>query len=124
MANTTIGFGGVLLVLGVAGYAVTGAQSPTALIPAALGLLLALLGWLARSPRMRMHAMHGAALAGVLGFAGSVRGIGQVVRMLAGQTVQRPPAAITQSIMAVVCLAFVGLTVRSFVAARLARRKS
>jgi hypothetical protein len=124
MANTTIGFGGILLVLGVAGHAVTGAQSPTALIPAALGFLLVLLGWLARRPRMRMHAMHGAALLGVLGFAGSVRGIGQVARMLVGQTVQRPSAAIAQSIMAFVCLAFVGLTVRSFVAARLARRKS
>jgi cell shape-determining protein MreD len=124
MANTTIGFGGILLVLGVAGYAVTGAQSPTALIPAALGFLLVLLGWLARRPRMRMHAMHGAALLGVLGFAGSVRGIGQVARMLVGQTVQRPSAAIAQSIMAFVCLAFVGLTVRSFIAARLARRKS
>jgi hypothetical protein len=124
MANTTIAFGGVLLALGIVGYAVTGAQSPTALIPSAFGLLLVLLGWLARRPRMRMHAMHAAALVGVIGFAGSFRGIGQVVRMLAGETVKRPPAAIAQSIMAVVCLAFIGLTVRSFVAARLARRKS
>jgi len=124
MANTTIGFGGVLLALGIVGYIATGAQSPTALIPAAVGLLLVLLGWLARRPRMRMHAMHGAALVGVLGFAGSVRGIGQLAGMLAGETVKRPPAAIAQSIMAVVCLAFVALTVRSFVAARLARRKT
>jgi len=124
MANITVGFGGVLVLLGIVGYVTTGAQSPTALIPAAIGIVLVVMGLLARKPRLRMHAMHGAALAGLIGFAGSVGGIPPFVRMLAGQTVNRPAAAIARSIMAVLCLAFVALTVRSFVVARLARRKA
>ena len=124
MANTSIGFGVVLIVLGVAGYLATGGQSPTALIPAGVGLLLVLLGFLARKPRLRMHAMHGAALVGLVGFAGSVGGLGQLVKMIAGETIARPPAAIARSVMAVLCLAFVALTVRSFIAARSARKKA
>jgi hypothetical protein len=110
--------------LGIVGYVGTGAQSPTALIPTAIGIVLVVLGLLARNPRLRMHAMHGAALTGLLGFAGSVGGIPPLLRMLAGQTINRPAAAIARSIMALLCLAFVALTVRSFVVARLARRKA
>lgn len=110
--------------LGIVGYASTGAQSPTALIPAAIGIVLVVMGLLARKPRLRMHAMHGAALAGLIGFAGSVGGLAPFVRMLAGETINRPAAAVARSLMAVLCLAFVALTVRSFVVARLARRKA
>lgn len=124
MANITAGFGGALILLGIVGYVSTGGQSPTALIPAAIGIVLVVLGLLARIPRFRMHAMHGAALAGLLGFAGSVGGIPSFVRMLAGQSIDRPAAAVARSIMAVLCLAFVALTVRSFIAARLAKRKA
>lgn len=122
MAKTTVGFGIALLVLGLGGYFATGMESLTALIPAAFGAVLVALGWLARNPRLRMHAMHGAALAGVLGFAGSVGGIAPFVRLLAGETVARPSAAVARSLMAVLCLAFVVLTVRSFVVARLLRK--
>lgn len=122
MANTTMVFGGMLILLGLGGYLVTGAQSPTALIPAAVGLVLVGLGFVARQPKRRMHAQHGAALVALVGFLGSVGGVGQVVRMIAGESVLRPPAAIARSIMAVLCLAFVALAVRSFVAARVARK--
>jgi hypothetical protein len=124
MANTTVGFGVVLVLLGIVGYVGTGAQSPTALIPTAIGIVLVVLGLLARNPRLRMHAMHGAALTGLLGFAGSVGGIPPLLRMLAGQTINRPAAAVARSIMALLCLALVALTVRSFVVARWARRKA
>lgn len=122
MTRTTIGFGFALVVLGIAGYFATGAQHPTSLIPAAVGVVLIVLGILARNPKMHMHAMHGAALAALIGFAGSVTGIGQLVKMAAGEAIQRPPAAIARSIMAVLCLAFLALTVRSFIAARRARK--
>lgn len=122
MEKTTIGFGGVLILLGLGGYAATGAQSLTALIPAAVGLVLIVLGLVARHPKRRMHAMHGAALAALVGFAGSVGGIGQTVKLIGGEAVKRPEAAIARAIMAILCLAFVALTVRSFVAARVARK--
>jgi hypothetical protein len=124
MAKVSIGFGVALVLLGVVGYVATGSQSLTALIPAAVGVVLVLTGLLARIPRMRMHAMHGAALAGLIGFAGSVGGMGQLVKMASGEAIRRPQAAIARAIMAVLCLAFVVLTVRSFIVARLARRKS
>jgi len=124
MAKVSIGFGIALILLGVVGYVATGAQSPTALIPAAVGLVLVVLGILARNPNMRMHAMHGAALAGLIGFAGSVGGVAQLVKMMGGEAVARPQAAVARSLMALLCLAFLALTIRSFVAVRLARKKS
>jgi hypothetical protein len=124
MAKVSIGFGIALILLGVLGYVATGSQSPTALIPAAVGFVLVITGLLARNPRMRMHAMHGAALAGLIGFLGSVSGIGQLAKLAGGEAIERPQAAIARSIMALLCFAFVALTVRSFVAVRLARKKS
>ena len=121
MARTSIGFGVALIILGLAGFAATGAQHPTALIPAAAGVLLIVFGLLARKPKLRMHAMHGAALIGLLGFAGSVSGIPQLVKLIAGDAVARPAAAMSKAVMALLCLAFVALTVRSFVAARTGR---
>jgi len=124
MTNTSIGFGSALVLLGLGGYFGTGAEHPTALIPAAAGVLLIVFGLLARNPNLRMHAMHGAALIGLLGFFGSVSGLPQLVKLIAGDSVARPVAAVSRSIMAVLCLAFVVLTVRSFVAARIARKKA
>ncbi len=124
MANTSIAFGIALVALGLGGYFGTGAHSPTALIPAAAGLLLVVFGLLARNPKLRMHAMHGAALVGLLGLVGSAGGPPQLLRMLGGEVVARPAAAVARSIMAALCLAFVALTVRSFVVARLARRNA
>jgi hypothetical protein len=124
MANTSISFGTALVLLGIGGYFGTGAEHPTALIPAAAGILLIVFGLLARNPKLRMHAMHGAALIGLLGFFGSVSGVLQLVKLIAGDTIVRPTAAVSRSIMAVLCLAFVVLTVRSFVAVRIARKKA
>lgn len=124
MANTSVGFGIGLIVLGLGGYGATGAQSLTALIPAVAGILLVLLGLLSRNPKLRMHAMHGAALVGLLGFLGSVGGVPQTIKLILGQTITRPAAAVSRSIMAILCLAFLVLAIRSFVLARLARKQT
>jgi hypothetical protein len=121
MPALTIALGVALVILGVAGYALTGGVSVTALIPAAFGLLLAIAGLLARDERKRMHAMHGAVLVALLGFLGSVRGLIRIGEVLDG-TAARPPAIVAQAIMAVLTLAYVVLAVRSFVQARMARR--
>ncbi|MGD0836258.1 MAG: hypothetical protein ABSB49_06405 [Polyangia bacterium] len=122
MTRLTIGFGLALVALGIAGYFGTGAVHPTALIPAAVGLVLVVFGILARNPKVRMHAMHGAAATALIGFIGSVAGVGQLLRMATGKAIKHPPAAIARSVMAILCLAFIALAVRSFVAARRARR--
>lgn len=121
MANAAIGFGIALIVLGVAGYVLTGMQSPTALIPAAIGLLLALLGAIGQNPERRKMAMHIAAAVGLIGFLGSVPGLFKLFPLMAGEPVERPNAVITQAVMAVLTLVFVILCVRSFVNARRSR---
>ena len=121
MAGTTIAFGVVLIVLGVAGYAGSGGASVTALIPAIFGVLLAALGALARNEGMRKHAMHGAVLVGLLGFLGSARGLLQLPALMSGGDVARPAAVMAQSVMAILMLLFVVLCVRSFINARVRR---
>jgi hypothetical protein len=117
MAFTTIVFGLVLILIGLAGYFLTGTSSFTALIPAALGLLLLVLGILARSDSARRHAMHAAAAVALVGFVGALMSV-----------LSTPPgvrsAVALYSQLATVLLTgfFVVLCVRSFVAARRARR--
>jgi O-antigen/teichoic acid export membrane protein len=118
MANIAISFGVILLVLGIAGYIGSGMASPTALIPAVFGLLLLVLGAVARDPAKRKMAMHIAAVVGVLGFFGSARGLVGLGSILAGDTVARPNAVIAQSIMAILMLIFIVLCFRSFRNAR------
>jgi hypothetical protein len=117
----TIAFGLVLIGLGVIGYFATGRQSPTALIPAFAGALFLVLGLVAQKPGARKHAMHAAAALAVLGFLGTVSGLIKFFRMLGGEEIDRPAAARSQAIMAVLCVVFVILCVRSFIAARRAR---
>lgn len=118
MPRIAIVFGSLLVLVGVGFYVGTGAASVTALIPAFIGLPLALLGGLATRENLRRHAMHGAAALGLLGFLGSARGLVQLPALLAGEPLARPAAVAGQSLTAVLCLVFVILCVRSFVAAR------
>lgn len=122
MPALTIAFGAVLIALGVAGYFLTGRQSVTALIPAFAGVLFLVLGIVAQKPGARKHAMHVAAALALLGFLGTITGVIKVIRMLGGEEIARPAAARSQAIMAVLCLLFLVLCVRSFIAARRARK--
>ena len=121
MAAITLALGASLIVLGVAGYVLTGAVSVTALIPAAFGVLFVLAGLLARSDRWRMHAMHAAVLVALLGFLGSARGLLGLGKVFDGTAV-RPAAIVAQTIMALLTLGYIVVAVRSFVQARKARR--
>lgn len=118
MASVTIGFGVALIVLGLGGYVGTGMEHPTALIPAAFGIILAILGALARNPAKRALFMHIAVVIGLLGFLGTASGIFKTAKLLAGETIARPPAAIAQAVMAVLMLIYLVLCIRSFIAAR------
>jgi hypothetical protein len=118
LANTTIGFGIVLIVLGVGGYFGSDRVSLTALIPAAFGLLLVIFGALARDEKRRKMAMHIAVTVGLLGFLGTVSGLFQLPTLLSGGVVERPGAVISKSIMAVLMAIYVGMCVKSFIDAR------
>ena len=119
MARTTIVFGVLMIALGLAGYVGTGRASVTALIPAAFGILLAVLGALSFDERRRKQTMHAAAAIGVIGFLGTA---GALVGVLAGGEVSS--AVIARALMAILMAVFVGLCVRSFIAARKARAAS
>ena len=120
----------MLILVGVGGYgwgatnaaATGGYASPTALIPSAIGLLIAIAGGVATNERLRKHAMHAAVLIAFLGFCGTVLSIPKVLTLLQGGTVERPAAVIAQTVTAVLCLILVALGINSFVRAR--RRKS
>jgi uncharacterized membrane protein len=117
MASTTIVFGILLTLLGLAGYFLTGMASPTALIPALFGLILLVLGFLARNESIRKHAMHAAAAVALVGCAGAL------VPLLRTPIGVRPAMAVfSQVTMVVLTALFVALCVRSFIAARRARR--
>ena len=118
MATTTIGFGVVLIVLGLGGYFATDMVSLTALIPAAFGLLLVVFGALALDDKRRKLAMHIAVTVGLLGFLGTVSGLFQLPTLLSGGAVQRPGAVVSKSIMAVLMAVYVGMCVKSFIDAR------
>ena len=88
--------------------------SVTALIPAFFGIVMALLGFAAGAKEgLRKHLMHAAVVIALLGFI-----------LTAGRLIMKFPeltmsaAVISQAAMAVVCLLYVILAVRSFAAAR------
>lgn len=133
MAPIAVAFGAVLIALGLVGYFAQAGEhaSVTALIPAAFGVLLVLLGVLAFKDSLRKHAMHLAAMVGAVGFAvpaflafpklPTLFSTGQVV-LESGRDATR--AVIAQSLMALVCLAFLALCVNSFVQARRRRARA
>ena len=116
MSSTTVLFGALLTLLGLAGYFLTGASSPTALIPAIFGFLLVALGLLARSEPMRKHAMHAAATVALVGCGGALFSL---MRASAGPG--NPIATLSQAVMALLTAVFVGLCVKSFIDVRRAR---
>ena len=135
MAKITFVFGLLLVVLGVAGYVLTGSMHPTALIPCWFGIGLWVCAAAAsrdnpggkrtvdEASAWRMLWMHIAVTLGLLGFL--FPGFMAVKDLVKAHVAQVPlpfPAAVhEQLIMALVCLVFVGLCVRSFIAARRAR---
>jgi hypothetical protein len=123
MAKVTLVFAALFIVLGLVGFISTGSQHYTALIPAGLGLLLGIFGSLSFSPDAgkRKLFMHINVTLGLLGFLGTVMGLIQWFQMLGGAVVKNPPATESKAIMALLCLIYVALCVRSFIAARKAR---
>ena len=111
-------FGTLLVLTGIGGFAAFG--SPTALIPVAFGVLLGACGLVGRKESLRKHAMHAAAAVALLGFLPSVPGLLGIPDLLAGEAA-RPAAVVLRSAMALLCLAFLVVAVRSFVAARRSR---
>ena len=121
MTTVTRAVGALLVVVGVGAYVATEASSVTALLPAALGAVVLALGLLAGRDSLHRHAIHAALVVALLGALGTVP---QALPLVTGGEVDRPAAAWASLITALVCLVYIGLGVRSFVAARRARAGS
>jgi uncharacterized membrane protein (UPF0136 family) len=111
-------YGLLLILLGIIGYFGFGRVSITALIPAFLGALVVIAGWLARDEKKRRHAMHAAAALGLIGFIGSVGGVAPTIQYLTGTEIARPAASTSKAIMSLLSLVFLILCVNSFIQAR------
>ncbi len=118
MPKRTVLVGVLLVILGVGAYIGTGFESPTALIPAALGVPVAVLGWLATQERRRAATMHAALVLTLLGALGGLQGVAKLPTLLTGGDIERPVAVAVQSAMALVCAVHLVLAVQSFRAAR------
>jgi len=117
MASTTRSFGIVLILLGLAGYLLTGRTSVTALIPAFFGAVFVILALVARNEAARKHAMHAAVALALIGLLAT---LARVVPALAGGNLMRP-AVLAQLAMTVLLGVYVALGVKSFKEARRAR---
>ena len=117
MPALAINFGRLLVFIGILGYGwgLLGAStSLTALIPAVFGVVLLVLGHLAHSKEnLRKHLMHAAVLVALLGF---IAAAGRLISKFRDIELSAP--FISQIAMALVCLAFVLLSIRSFMNAR------
>lgn len=144
MAKTTIIFGVLLIGLGIVGYsggqtetvpaaassgeaaetstvdnAPEKSKSVTALIPAFVGIALAACGLVALKESFLKHAMHAAAVVGLLGtIAGAGRGAMGLGKFFSGDPSLNQRSFLFVWLMAVICGAFVFLCIQSFRAAR------
>jgi uncharacterized membrane protein len=118
MAKLAIAYGIIFIFMGLYGYFGISSESITALIPAFFGVPMLVLGWVGLNEKYLKHAMHGAAVLTLLGFAGTVGGLIKFFKMLGGAELERPAAVTVQAIMAVLCLVFLILAVKSFIDAR------
>ncbi len=124
MARLALVFGSVLVVLGIGAFLLAGASNKvmTALIPAAVGIIMVLLAAITRKNHAASRAaMHAAALLNLLGAAaGLFMGMPNILGYFRGDE-SLWLKALTQGGMGLICLAFLILCLRSFVQARALR---
>ena len=117
MPGYAIWIGRLLVLVGIVSYGYglwAGSASLTALIPAVFGIVLMVLGHVAHAKEpLRKHLMHAAVLVGLLGF---ILPLARLVPRATELTLSAP--VISQLSMALLCLVFVILGIRSFVTAR------
>ena len=106
MVKCTVVFGGALIVVGLAGYFLTGRQSVTALIPAFIGLPILALGGAAMRTTQRTIPCLIAAILTLVGLGGCMPGLIKLTTLLTGGEVARPAAVYLQSLMAILSIVY------------------
>jgi hypothetical protein len=121
LAKLTIGFGVLLMAISAGFWLAMGRMETAALHPAGVGLLLVICGVLANTEnaKQRMLWMHIAVTAGLVGFL--ITGIRAVLELVKGTSGVNPLAFDERVTVALICLVYVGLCVKSFITARRTR---
>ncbi len=128
MAKPTLFIALLLILTGVGGYLLghpdVGAThvSYTALIPAAVGVVLGLLGALSLNDGMRKHVMHAAAMVGLLAAGGDGFQLLKTINNTTTAPDVRELKIVSMSVTLVLCVVFLVLCVRSFIQARRNRK--
>jgi hypothetical protein len=123
MVKLSITYGVIFILMGLTSYFGISSESITALIPAFFGIPMLILGWLGLNEKYLKHTMHGAAVLMLLGFFGTIGGLIKFFKMLGGVQPERPAAITVQTIMALMCMLFLILAVKSFIDARKNRKE-
>ncbi len=129
MPKISITFGALLIALTVVSLVLAGGiTSPTMFIPTGFGVGLILCGLIGMNPAARKHAMHIAAMIGLIGaVAGLGRGIPGLLKVVRSNTSalsevsENAPNPLALSMvwgMAILCSIFLFLCIRSFIQAR------
>lgn len=119
MVGLSVLMGFLLILLGVAGYFASNMASPTALIPAAFGVVILMLGAYGREPSRRRVAMHLAMGIALVGILGSIGGLLALARWMTGSySGPLTLAPIARALMAILLGIYLAAGIRSFVAAR------
>ncbi len=124
MAIPTLVIALLLILTGLGGYflghpdASGETHHATALIPAAIGVVLAILGALAFNDKLRKHVMHVAAMVGVIGALGDGVQLVRTINNTAAAADIRQLKLVSMSVTLALLVLFVALCVRSFIQAR------
>lgn len=118
MPIITMVAGILLILLGLVGYGGSGMEHKTALIPAFFGMPIVICGALALKEKFLKHAMHVAAVLGVLGLLAP---LGRIIPQTLNEGFVFDLAGICLVGMALVSGIFVLLCVKSFIDVRKAR---
>ena len=121
MAYVTIRFSVLLMIVGLIIFFLTGHTHPTSLSPFFFGVVLLVLGFLARSEseKQRMLVMHIAVTVALLGFI--FPAVRVAMAWAKAHAILMGMAIREELLMAVICFVLVMLCVRSFIAIRKAR---
>ena len=122
MAKLTIWFGALLAAVSLGFWIGMGRVETAPLHPAGIGVLLIICGFFAtaENPKKRMLWMHIAVTLGLIGFLAT--GIRAVIQLSKGTAMSINPMGFEERVViALICLIYVALCVRSFIAARRTR---
>jgi peptidoglycan/LPS O-acetylase OafA/YrhL len=105
----------LLILVGLIGYFAGGMASVTALIPAFLGVVLLVLGVLAKKPNLRKHMMHAAV---ALALLGAIAAGHRLIGAIGSEGENYGLKIFSMGGMTLLCLILLILGIKSFIDAR------